>query len=62
MFDDGRDDDIVRGESEAVREVIDRLGGVPANDRDVVAVGRSAREAKDRSTGAFGTRPWMLAT
>ena len=51
MFDDRRDDDIIRGEPEAVREMIDRLGGVPADDRDVIAVGRPAREAEDRGTG-----------
>ena len=52
VFDDRRDDDIVGGEPEPVREVVDRLGGVAADDRDVIAVGRPAREAQDRSAGA----------
>ena len=44
VLDHGGDDDVVGLEAQAVGEVVDRLGGVAADDRHVVAVG--ARPAK----------------
>ena len=51
MLDDGRDDDVVTRELQAVRELVDRLGRVPADDRDVGAVGRSLRESRASRPG-----------
>ena len=48
VLDNRRDHDVVRLEAEPVREVVDRLGGVAADDRDVGPALGAAREAKNR--------------
>ena len=49
---DGRDDDVGGREAQAVGEVVDRFGGVAADDRDVVAAG-AAGKAADLFAGAL---------
>ena len=52
MLDHRRDDDVGRPQAEAVREVVDRLGRVAADDRDVVRPG-AAGEREDRLAGVL---------
>ena len=47
MFDDGRHDDVARSNAKAVGEMVQSLGGIPADDCDVV----SARHDRRTSSG-----------
>ena len=62
VLDHGGDHDVVGRETEPVGEVVDGLGGVAADDGDVVAVGWSAGEAQGRRPGRLvgGGRPLRL--
>ena len=51
VLDDGGDDHVVRCEAEPVGEVVDGLGGVAAQDGDVVAVRVPAGEGQDGPAG-----------
>ena len=53
VLDDGRHDHVVGREVEPVGEVVDRLGGVAADDGDVVAVGGAPGEVERRLPGAL---------
>ena len=48
---DGGDHDVVGGQAEAVGEVVDGLGRVPAEDGDVVTLGVASGEGQGRSAG-----------
>src|SRR2546427_587809 len=52
MLRDGHHDGRIGFQAQAVRKMIDRFGGVPADNRDVVAV-TSAREGERRGACAF---------
>ena len=62
VLDDGGEHDVVGPEAKAVREVVDRLGRVAADDRDVVAVVGAARELEHRGRARLRTRRSRAAT
>ena len=57
VLDDGGDDDVVGLQPQPVGEVVDRLGGVAADDRDVVAL-VPAGEPQGRGAGRPRRRRW----
>jgi hypothetical protein len=56
VLDDRRHDDVVGLQAQAVREVVDRLGGVAADDRHVLAAGTPAEVKNCRPRLLVGHR------
>ena len=62
VLDDGGDDDVVGLEPQPVGEVVDRLGGVAADDGDVVAVAPSRPAKREAAAARPRRRRWRAGT